>query len=140
MLIRTHDHEIPKTKNSVKRFLNKFGDSFFTTAWISLKEADVKDHLMPEGRDPLWGRTDIFKNILNEIREENSCFDLKSLDINGQDIMTELDIKPGKTIGTVLDRLLEMVMDEKITNSHDELINAAKQIYRELNDAKSKDA
>lgn len=47
--------------------------------------------------------------------QQEECFTLKDLAINGNDLI-QLGYKPGKKIGTVLNQLLEMVIDDKIAN------------------------
>ena len=52
--------------------------------------------------------------LVAQIQQEE-CFTLKDLAINGNDLI-QLGYKPGKKIGTVLNQLLEMVIDDKIAN------------------------
>ena len=46
--------------------------------------------------------------------------------------MTKLGVKPGKHIGIILNTLLEEVIDEKISNESEVLLNKAVEIYNEL--------
>ena len=66
----------------------------------------------------IWG-------ILQEIREENSCLSLKDLAVNGKDLM-ELGFVPGKAIGACLNHLLDLVLDEKVENQKDVLLEEAR--------------
>ncbi len=59
-------------------------------------------------------------NIINEIIENNECFSIKDLKINGNDLM-ELGFK-GKKIGEALSKCLTAVIDNKIPNEKEELI------------------
>lgn len=57
---------------------------------------------------------------------------VKDLVINGNDIMQELNITPGKKIGIILSILWENVVNEELENNYDVLINKAKEIYNGL--------
>jgi tRNA nucleotidyltransferase (CCA-adding enzyme) len=63
---------------------------------------------------------------------DNECFSLKKLNINGNDIMKELNLRPGKQVGFVLNKLLDMVIDEQIENEKSELLKASRQVLAEL--------
>ena len=52
--------------------------------------------------------------------QQKDCFTLKDLAVNGNDLI-ELGYKPGKKIGTVLNQLLEMVINDKIANDKAQL-------------------
>ena len=127
-LVRYHDITIANTKASVKRALNKHGIEMIKD-WFILKQADMDDHIYP---DKKWKYTvDIIKikELIQVILDEQSCFSLKDLNINGKDIMSILGIKPGKQVGEILHTLLEEVIDEKINNEHEELTKRAVELY-----------
>lgn len=56
----------------------------------------------------------------------------RDLAINGRDLMTELGLKPGRIIGEILERLVELVTDEPEANDRARLLAAARQIKDEL--------
>ena len=62
--------------------------------------------------------------MINEILQEESCFTLKDLAVNGHDMMT-LGFQ-GPTIGRVLQECLDAVLDEQIPNEHEALMAFAK--------------
>ena len=51
---------------------------------------------------------------MHEIRQEDACLQIKDLAVNGHDLMA-LGLS-GKAIGQMLNRLLELVMDETVNN------------------------
>ena len=57
------------------------------------------------------------------IREEDACLNLKDLAVNGRDLMA-LGFR-GKAVGTCLDRLLELVLDECVPNEKEALLKEA---------------
>lgn len=72
-----------------------------------------------------------FQAMIDEaLRHEVS---VKNLKINGEIIMRELDLKPGKKIGLILNALFEEVIDEVEKNTEEYLVNRAKDL-NELNE------
>ena len=64
------------------------------------------------------------REILTEIKAENSCLSLKELAVNGHDLMA-LGYT-GKAVGQCLNALLEQVLDEKLPNEKEALLTFAK--------------
>ena len=62
--------------------------------------------------------------VLEEIRSEDGCLSLKDLAVKGNDLMA-LGCR-GKTVGTLLNLLLEQVLDEQLPNEKQALLTAAK--------------
>ena len=66
--------------------------------------------------------------IFNEVVAEKDCTTLKDLSINGKDLIS-LGIPAGKEVGTILNKLLEDVINEKLPNEKEELVIAVKKTY-----------
>ena len=62
---------------------------------------------------------------LAEVLAEEACLTVKDLAINGKDLI-ETGIPAGPKIGECLASLLEQVQDEKIPNTREALLTAAK--------------
>lgn len=73
---------------------------------------------------------DCFKDLIKQIEEDNICFSLKQLAVNGDDLIY-IGLPKGKLIGNILNKLLEEVIEETICNSKDELVVRAKAIVNE---------
>ena len=73
---------------------------------------------------------DAAQAMLRQILAEEGALTLKSLQISGHDLM-ELGIPAGKTMGSVLNRLLELVLEEKIENAPAPLREKALELYGE---------
>lgn len=134
-LVENHDEYIANTKKSVKKFLVKNGENFLKD-WYILKKADFDDHIFPNGKENLVGwLTDIsfIKKLEEEILAEEACLKVTDLKINGRDIMTLLNIKPSKEVGLILNKLLDMVVEEEIENNRVELEEKVKEIWGEMN-------
>ena len=65
---------------------------------------------------------------LNEILAENAALKIKDLKVNGTDLIG-LGIKPGRQIGEILNKLLDLVIDEDIENNRDILLSYVKEQY-----------
>lgn len=126
-LVFYHDMTIAKTRPSIKRALNKHGLDMLND-WFILKQADMDDHIYPNKEHKYFIDIPVIMEVINSIIEEQSCFSLKDLDINGNQIMKELGLKPGKQIGIILNTLLEEVIDEKIINDNKVLLARAQEI------------
>ena len=76
----------------------------------------------------------IMKAMLSEVLEEENCFKIKDLAVNGNDLI-ELGIKPGPAFSLILNDLLNKVIEEKTENDKEKLIDYIKETYLE-NDIK----
>ena len=71
-------------------------------------------------------KVDEIIDILSEIEENNECYIIKNLKVNGRDIMS-LGYK-NKEVGEVLNYLLEIVIEDYTLNKKDVLIKKIKEI------------
>lgn len=56
----------------------------------------------------------------------------RDLAVNGSDLITELGLKPGRIIGQILERLVELVTDDPTANDRGRLLDEAKRAAAEL--------
>ena len=70
------------------------------------------------------------EEILNGIIEQSQAFSIKDLAINGNDLIA-LGIEKGKNIGLLLNNLLQLVIDEKIENTKESLLEYVKSSIKE---------
>lgn len=121
-LVKIHDTPIDPDKIFIKKRINRIGkDCFFDL--IAIKRADNL------AQNPNKVRLDIIdeiEKIAIDVVNEN-CFTLGSLKLRGDDLLKN-GFKPGKQIGIILNTLLEEVMEEKIPNEKEALLNRAKEI------------
>ena len=108
-LIREHDRTVVPTKRSVRRFMKDYGEAFIRD-WFFLKQADIDDHINLKP-DLKWIQLDKVKEIFEQLLSEEGKFKLSDLAVNGEDIMNELHIGPGKQVGDILKALYAEVMD-----------------------------
>ena len=62
---------------------------------------------------------------IDELLQEEKCFSLKDLAVNGNDMMA-IGLK-GKSIGNALQACLDAVMDERVANDHTALLTLAQE-------------
>ena len=121
-IVKIHDTPIKPDKIFIKKRINRMGkDCFFDL--IKIKRADNL------AQNPNKVRLDIIdeiERIATEIVNE-SCFSLKNLAINGSDLIKE-GYTPGKNLGIILETLLNEVIEEKIPNEREALLERAKSI------------
>ena len=121
-LCELHMTLIQPEKKTVRRWLGKLGPELMDKL-LTFQEADILGKGIPEGDE--LDQFPRLRSIIAEIQAENSCFSLKDLAIRGGDLMS-LGYT-GKEIGLCLNRLLEQVMEEKLPNEKEALLNRAKE-------------
>ena len=120
-LVRYHDMPITADRKPIKRLLSKHGEDA-TRQLIELHKADtLGQSAICRHRIAIF---EVVSQMINEILQEESCFTLKDLAVNGHDMMT-LGFQ-GPTIGRVLQECLDAVLDEQIPNEHETLMAFAK--------------
>ena len=125
-LIDKHMTRLEPQKKSLRRILGKLGEET-VFGLLVLQEADMGSKGTGNAEE-----MDQFPRIREEIRrilEENACLSLKDLAVNGRDLM-QLGYE-GKAIGEALDKLLAQVLDEKLPNEKDALLNFLQQAEEE---------
>lgn len=119
-LIENHMTELRPEKKLVKRRLGKMGERRLRML-VEVQKADTVGCGTGENMDRLFE----YEKLIDEVVAEGLCFSLKSLAVNGRDIIDE-GIAEGAEIGKVLDFLLECVIEEKVENDKKKLIEQAK--------------
>ncbi len=67
---------------------------------------------------------------IKAVQESNNVLSLKSLAVNGRDLM-QMGIPAGKSLGFILNQLLDMVIENPEDNDREKLLAIAKNIYEE---------
>lgn len=116
-LILIHQDPTPKNKIEAKKFLNRIGEEAYIQ-FMKIRKADCSAKAQPHSADEKLRNMQLF---LDEIKENNECYSLKQLSINGNDLK-ELGIKNGEEIHKKLDFLLNAVIEEKCDNTKKDLI------------------
>ena len=121
ILIEKHMQAQPEMGGKgLKRLINKVGEDLI----LDLLDLMIADLLCTrEDRDAtfLYER----KNLAKEIIESKEVVNKSGLVINGKDLI-EIGYKEGIKIGSVLDYLTELVLDDKNLNNREDLLKIAK--------------
>ena len=127
-LVELHDMTFLASEKTVKRNINKYGHEFIED-WCILKKADRNDHLFPNGKDVRWyPQVEEIKKIYDDILSNEPCCTLKDLQINGNDLIS-LGVPKGKEIGTILNDVLNKVIDDELYNQKETLVNYVESNY-----------
>lgn len=121
-LIDLHMLCLEPDKKSLRRCLSRYGWDTVCDL-LALQWADFQSKGVPTDPMPDFDRVD---DLLSELHDENPCLSLKDLALKGDDLMA-LGFR-GKEIGTQLDRLLELVLDEKAENTPQALQKALEEM------------
>jgi len=124
-LVFYHDANIQPDIKHVKRWLNKIGEEKLRQL-IEVKKADAMAQSVYYQKEKL-GTLDKISDVLNEIIEQQQCFSLKDLAVNGKDLLA-VGFEEGVEIGAALNRLIEMVIDEQVENDKHELLRIAEKL------------
>lgn len=123
-LIQYHDCTL-KTKISIKRMLNRIGESLLRDL-IKVQKADILSQSPIYAKERLDNLLEA-ESILNSILAQNECFNLKDLKLNGEDLI-KLGFNRGKGIGETLNYLLKLVLEDPSLNEREKLINIVKEM------------
>lgn len=122
VLVENHDERPMLTERNVRRAVNRVGTELFPLL-LEVKEADTlaqSDYRREEKLSYIKEYRELFEKV---IREEQ-CVKKSDMNIKGKDLIA-LGMKPGKDLGTVLDQLFEMVLEDPRKNTKENLIEEA---------------
>lgn len=124
-LVKYHDYYIEPRPENVRRAIRKTGEDVFPLL-LEVKEADVKaqsDFLREKKEQNLKAVREVYQRIL----EEKQCVSLRTLAVNGKDLIGQAGMKPGRELGEVLNELLDLVTEDPAKNTREYLLKAAKE-------------
>lgn len=124
-LVRYHDQDIIPKAGNVRRAILKMGEDVFPLL-MEVKRADMlaqSNYRREEKEQNLEKICEVYQRIL----EEKQCVSLKTLAVNGKDLMEQAGMKPGKEIGFMLNDLLNLVIENPSLNNREYLLKTAKE-------------
>jgi len=121
-LVKYHDLIFENDERLLKRWMNRFTPKVLFEI-LEIKRADnlATGNMPPE----LLDKFDAIKRTMKSIVDEAECFSLKDLAVKGGDIAA-LGVEKGPEIGRILNILLEAVIDEKVSNEREALLELAR--------------
>ncbi len=109
------------TDAAIRRLIKRVGLANIDDI-LDLREGD---RLGSGARKTSWRLEELKQRIVEQLNQPLTVTDL---DINGQDLINELGMKPGPLIGDILDNLLEKVLENPELNQKQKLLQEAKQM------------
>ncbi len=122
-LVKYHDLKIKTDQIAVRKAISKIGEEIFPML-LQIFYADImaqSDYKRKEKLDIL----DQLHSIYQQIIKNGDCVSLKTLAVNGKDLI-EMGMKPGKEIGDKLLELLEVVLVNPEKNTKEMLLSLCK--------------
>lgn len=122
-LVRYHQFSVDErqTDSALRRFIRKVGLDLV----LDMLDLRIGDRLGGGAQETSW-RLEEFKKRLTEVQKQP--FTIHDLKISGFDVMTELEIEPGRKVGEILKKLFDEVVENEIPNDKDALLKRLKEL------------
>ena len=125
-LIGLHMTRLEEDERLLKRRISKLGWENIELL-LQLQEADMGSK--GTGKDEAMDQFPRIREKLARIRQQESCLSLKDLKVGGRE-MLDLGLR-GKAVGAMLERLLDGVLEGRLPNEREALLEAAKETQEE---------
>ena len=116
-LIGRHMTRLQPDRKFLRRLVSKYGFPL-VEAQLALQQADMGSK--GTGEDDGSAVFAEVRQLLADLKAEDACLSLKDLAVNGNDLMA-LGFQ-GRAIGACLNRLLELVVEERLPNKKEALL------------------
>ena len=123
-IVLYHDQEIGLTDSGVRRAVNRMGEDIFPLLF-DVRYADILAQSEYKREEKLK-RLAYIKELYEGILSRKECLSLKDLAVSGSDLIA-LGMPAGKEIGSLLNELLELVLEEPERNTREELLTVSKE-------------
>lgn len=125
-LVAYHDYRMEPTGANVRRAMHEIGMELFPY-YLAVRLADTKAQSSYERRGKLENIIQIRELYRNALRNKE-CVTLKDLAVTGTNLIN-LGIAPGKELGTLLNELLDMVIEDPAWNQKGKLCDYVKERF-----------
>lgn len=117
-LVRWHQFTVDErqTDSAIRRFIKNVGKENINDM-LALR---IGDRLGGGASETSW-RLEEFKRRIEEVQKQP--FSITDLKINGNDVMKELNIKPGRQVGEILEELFNEVVENRLKNEKKVLLS-----------------
>lgn len=122
-LVRYHQFSVTEeqTDSALRRLIRNIGKENIS----DLLDLRVADRIGSGARANSW-RLDLYKKRLTQVQMQP--FSVRDLTISGNDIMRVLNMKSGPEVGTILEKLFELVENRKLENTKKTLTEYIKKL------------
>ena len=128
-LIRHHMfwYQADWTGSAVRRFIRKVGLDVIPDLFALRRADNIGSGLRPPR---MYALEDLWTRVQAEI-ERSTAFSPRDLEVDGNDVMRELGIRPGPEVGRVISAAFERVLDDPDLNTRERLLR----LIHEIGDA-----
>lgn len=127
LLVRWHDVHFDGSAKNVRKIMNRVGPKNFPDL-LDVKRADALAKSL-FAQQQLLPQYEQVEHLYHDIRTEGQCTTLKGLAVSGKDLI-DAGMKPGKELGEMLQKLLDLVLDDPNKNQRDILLAEAQRIRK----------
>ena len=122
-MVRTHmfNYQPEMTDSAIRRIIRKIGKENIADMML-LRIADRKGS---GSKTTSWRLMELQKRIGEQLYEP---MEINDMVVDGRDVMAVLDIKPGPTIGKILNALFEEVIEDTSKNEREYLLKRIKEL------------
>lgn len=124
-LVERHMFTTDVSEKGLRRLIKRVGKDLIFDL-LDLRRADVQAQGMGGSTDDV----DQFESDIRAELDRKPPFTISDLAIDGHDVMRLLKIAPGPTVGRILDRLMDVVLDDPAANTREKLESFAEEFYR----------
>lgn len=116
VLIRAADEEIELSPAAVRRSIVRTGVDLMPKLFALKRStgAGSRSYL------------DRYERIYEQVLQDGDCISIRDLSVNGNDLMREMNMKPGKELGETLQQLFEYVLEDPSCNEKSILLSRLK--------------
>ena len=123
------------TDKGMRRLVRRVGvDLIFDL--LDLRRADV----VGQGMGGVTDDVDRFEQAIRDELDKKPPFGYADLALNGRDIMAMFSIPPSRTVGKILEQLMEAVLDDPSSNTKEALETVARKCYQSLTEDSATDS
>ncbi len=108
------------TDAAIRRFMARVGLDLLDDL-MALRLADASA-IAPDLPDATSHLRELISRI-DGVLESEATLSIGDLEVNGKDLMNQLGLKPGPVLGTMLNYLLDCVLEDPDTNDHERLLD-----------------
>jgi tRNA nucleotidyltransferase (CCA-adding enzyme) len=131
-LVLYHDADIQPERKHIKRWLNRIGEERLRQLLV-IKRADVLARAEKYHKEKIAALDEV-ELVLNEVMKQQQCFSLKDMAVTGRDLMA-VGVPEGIMVGSILNQLLELVIDEEAENEKAHLIKIASELFSAMDES-----
>ena len=118
-LVRWHDDNPEISERNMRRAISRIGVEQYPALFV-VKRADTMAQ-SAYGRDEKLAYIAEYERMYQEILDKQQCLTIKDLAVDGKDLI-QAGMKPGKELGEVLKKFLEIVLEEPEKNTKEALL------------------